>query len=95
MELYNWNFMTFGPYYILPTPFDPRLLERVACAVAKQAAKSKVAKNPIKDLDAYSAYLNQITVQEETLNADPETPALVSEPTYEQSINTGAESIIG
>lgn len=49
--------MNFGPYYILPTPFDPRLLERVACAVARKASKTKVAKNPIKDFDAYSAYL--------------------------------------
>lgn len=82
--------MTYGPYYILPTPFDPRLLERVACTVAKQAAKSKIAKNPIKDFDAYSAYLNQITVKEETLNADPEKTE--SEHTYQPS-NADAESI--
>lgn len=37
----------FGPQYIVPTPFDPRLMERVACAVAKAAEESGVAKTPI------------------------------------------------
>lgn len=90
-EIYQWDFMQFGPYYILPTPFDPRLLERVACAVAKTASNTKVAKNPIKDFEAYGDYLSQITVQEETHNADPETP-LLTEPN--DTLND-EESIVG
>lgn len=87
-DIYNWKVMNFGPYYIVPTPYDPRLLERVSCAVARKAAETGVAKNPIKDYDSYGAYLNQITVQEENCNADPETPTPSN-----QSRN--AESIIG
>lgn len=37
----------YGRDYVVPTPFDPRLMERVACAVAEAAAESGVAKNPI------------------------------------------------
>lgn len=47
----------FGPDYILPTPFDPRLLEKVACNVATVAGNTGVAKNPIKDMTSYKAYL--------------------------------------
>jgi len=43
----------FGREYIVPTPFDPRLLERVACAVAKAAEESGVAKNHIINFDTY------------------------------------------
>jgi malate dehydrogenase (oxaloacetate-decarboxylating)(NADP+) len=47
----------FGREYIVPTPFDPRLMERVACAVVQAAAKSGVAKCPITDMDAYKQSL--------------------------------------
>jgi len=43
----------FGRDYVVPTPFDPRLMERIAVAVAKAAASTGVAKNPIEDYDAY------------------------------------------
>ena len=46
---------TFGPEYLIPTPFDPRLIAYVAPAVAKAAADSGVAKRPIADLAAYAA----------------------------------------
>ncbi|MFA6123674.1 MAG: NADP-dependent malic enzyme [Sphingomonas sp.] len=44
---------TFGPDYIIPAPFDPRLMEIVPVAVAKAAMDSGVATKPILDLEAY------------------------------------------
>ncbi|HEX7872171.1 MAG TPA: NADP-dependent malic enzyme [Sphingobium sp.] len=44
---------SFGPDYIIPAPFDPRLMEVVSLAVAKAAIDSGVAQKPIEDLDAY------------------------------------------
>ncbi len=44
---------TFGPEYLIPKPFDPRLMMRIAPAVAKAAADSGVAQRPVTDLDAY------------------------------------------
>ncbi|MES1179975.1 MAG: phosphate acyltransferase, partial [Hyphomicrobium sp.] len=49
---------TFGPGYIIPAPFDPRLLPHVSAAVAKAAMDSGVARNPIVDMDGYVARLN-------------------------------------
>ncbi|WP_257624928.1 NADP-dependent malic enzyme [Variovorax boronicumulans] len=45
--------LTFGPEYLIPKPFDPRLMMKIAPAVAKAAAESGVAMRPITDLDAY------------------------------------------
>jgi malate dehydrogenase (oxaloacetate-decarboxylating)(NADP+) len=45
--------LNFGPEYLIPKPFDPRLMMRIAPAVAKAAAASGVAARPIADLDAY------------------------------------------
>ncbi|MFC4293391.1 NADP-dependent malic enzyme [Sphingorhabdus arenilitoris] len=47
----------FGRDYIIPSPFDPRLMEIVASAVAKAAMDSGVAQKPIADMDAYRATL--------------------------------------
>ena len=47
----------FGREYIIPSPFDPRLMEVVASAVAEAAMKSGVAQKPIADMDAYRAQL--------------------------------------
>lgn len=44
---------SFGPEYIIPAPFDPRLMELVPSAVAKAAMDSGVATKPILDMDAY------------------------------------------
>ncbi|MDZ4741091.1 MAG: NADP-dependent malic enzyme [Alphaproteobacteria bacterium] len=44
----------FGPDYIIPVPFDPRLISRVPVAVAKAAMASGVAQKPIADLDRYA-----------------------------------------
>ncbi|HUG25970.1 NADP-dependent malic enzyme [Piscinibacter sp.] len=45
--------LSFGPEYLIPKPFDPRLMMKIAPAVAKAAADSGVALRPIEDLDAY------------------------------------------
>jgi malate dehydrogenase (oxaloacetate-decarboxylating)(NADP+) len=51
--------MAFGPDYLIPNPFDPRLVVRIASAVAKAAMKSGVATQPITDVNQYTASLNQ------------------------------------
>ncbi len=45
--------LSFGPDYIIPKPFDPRLIVKIAPAVAKAAMDSGVATRPIHDFDAY------------------------------------------
>ena len=45
--------LSFGPEYLTPKPFDPRLMTKIAPAVAKAAAASGVAQRPITDMDAY------------------------------------------
>ena len=49
--------LRYGPGYIIPTPFDPRLISTVPPAVAKAAADSGVARKPIEDLTAYAESL--------------------------------------
>ena len=49
--------LAFGPEYLIPKPFDPRLMMKIAPAVAQAAADSGVARRPITDLDAYRAKL--------------------------------------
>ncbi len=51
--------MEFGPEYLIPKPFDSRLILRIAPAVAKAAAESGVATRPIADIDAYRQSLTQ------------------------------------
>jgi malate dehydrogenase (oxaloacetate-decarboxylating)(NADP+) len=45
--------LAFGPQYLIPKPFDPRLMMKIAPAVAQAAADSGVALRPIRDMDAY------------------------------------------
>ena len=49
--------LAFGPEYLIPKPFDPRLMMKIAPAVAKAAADSGVALRPIADMDAYREQL--------------------------------------
>jgi malate dehydrogenase (oxaloacetate-decarboxylating)(NADP+) len=49
---------SYGPDYIIPVPFDPRLISRVSSAVAEAAMKSGVARRPIKDMEAYRNQLS-------------------------------------
>ncbi|HCQ64757.1 MAG TPA: NADP-dependent malic enzyme [Rhodobacteraceae bacterium] len=50
---YQGEQMSFGPDYLIPKPFDPRLVGIVACSVARAAMASGVATRPIEDLPAY------------------------------------------
>jgi len=54
---YGVTSMSFGRNYIIPKPFDPRLISRVPLAVAKAAVKSGVSKKPIKDWNKYKENL--------------------------------------
>ena len=58
-QAYPGKTLEFGPEYIIPTPFDKRLLPHVASAVAEEAAKCGVAERPIKDLNAYRESLKK------------------------------------
>ncbi|MCA8868410.1 MAG: NADP-dependent malic enzyme [Rhodobacteraceae bacterium] len=55
---YQGETMRFGPDYLIPKPFDPRLIGVVASAVARAAMESGVASRPIADLKAYKADLD-------------------------------------
>ena len=55
--------LNFGPDYIIPTPFDPRLILRIAPAVAEAAVRSGVATRPITDIAAYRASLERYIYQ--------------------------------
>jgi malate dehydrogenase (oxaloacetate-decarboxylating)(NADP+) len=54
---YGTEDMHFGPEYLIPKPFDPRLIMKIAPAVAEAAMASGVATRPIADLDAYRQQL--------------------------------------
>jgi malate dehydrogenase (oxaloacetate-decarboxylating)(NADP+) len=56
----------FGPDYLIPRAFDPRLITNLAPAVAKAAMDSGVARRPIKDFDAYRAHLTRFVYQSGT-----------------------------
>ncbi len=76
---YGGTAPVFGPDYIIPRPFDPRLILEIAPAVARAAMESGVARRPIKDFDAYRRELEQFVFRSgslmrpvfETAAADP------------------------
>jgi malate dehydrogenase (oxaloacetate-decarboxylating)(NADP+) len=55
---YQGNRPKFGPNYIIPVPFDPRLISAIPIAVAKAAMETGVARKPILDLDKYAQELS-------------------------------------
>ncbi len=55
---YKGEALSFGPDYLIPKPFDPRLMSVVASAVARAAMDSGVARRPLADLEAYKERLN-------------------------------------
>ena len=65
----------FGPEYLIPRPFDPRLLTMLAPAVAKAAADSGVAQRPVADLAAYKEKLGQFIYR----------TSLMMKPVYERA----------
>lgn len=58
-EVYGEESLTFGPNYLIPKPFDPRLITLIAPAVAQAAMDSGVATRPITDMSAYHEKLTQ------------------------------------
>ncbi|KAG0011744.1 hypothetical protein BGZ81_002010 [Podila clonocystis] len=64
---YGFEDLSFGPQYLIPKPFDPRLLVKIAPAVAQAAQASGVAIRPIEDLEAYRQHLQQFVYQSGTL----------------------------
>jgi malate dehydrogenase (oxaloacetate-decarboxylating)(NADP+) len=58
-QAYGNQQVSFGPEYLIPRPFDPRLIVKIAPAVAKAAMASGVATDPIKDFPAYLQKLNE------------------------------------
>ena len=73
--VYGGEDLQFGPEYLIPKPFDPRLLGIVAPAVAKAAMDTGVAARPIEDMAAYR----------EELNASVYRSSLVMRPVFEQA----------
>ncbi|MBA4255644.1 MAG: NADP-dependent malic enzyme [Polaromonas sp.] len=60
---YQGQELSFGPDYLIPKPFDTRLILRIAPAVAQAAADSGVAARPITDMDAYRESLGRFVYQ--------------------------------
>ncbi|HEX4943152.1 MAG TPA: phosphate acyltransferase, partial [Usitatibacteraceae bacterium] len=56
---YQQKEVSFGREYLIPKPFDPRLIVKIAPAVAKAAMDSGVATSPIRDFEAYAQRLNE------------------------------------
>jgi malate dehydrogenase (oxaloacetate-decarboxylating)(NADP+) len=56
---YGISNLSFGPEYLIPKPFDPRLMIKIAPAVAKAAEEAGVASRPVKDMQAYIDHLQQ------------------------------------
>jgi malate dehydrogenase (oxaloacetate-decarboxylating)(NADP+) len=58
-QAYGEKVANFGPEYLIPKPFDPRLIVKIAPAVAEAAMESGVATRPIKDFEAYRDSLDE------------------------------------
>lgn len=66
VSAYGSNAGAFGPNYLIPRPFDPRLITKIAPAVARAAMEAGVATRPIVDMDAYSTQLQQFVYRSGT-----------------------------
>jgi malate dehydrogenase (oxaloacetate-decarboxylating)(NADP+) len=66
-SVYGIENLSFGPEYLIPKPFDPRLITVIAPAVARAAMEDGVATRPIKDFDAYRNQLQQFVYHSGTL----------------------------
>ena len=72
---YGGELPTFGPDYLIPRPFDPRLLVELSSAVAQAAMDSGVATRPLADMDAYREQLSQFIYR----------TSLLMKPVYERA----------
>ncbi|HTV71834.1 MAG TPA: NADP-dependent malic enzyme [Rhizobiaceae bacterium] len=81
---YSGETPTFGPDYLIPSPFDPRLILRIAPAVAKAACESGVAARPIEDWPAYLDRLNRFVFKS----------GLVMKPVFSAAKTSSAKRVI-
>jgi len=58
-EAYNGKELKYGKEYLIPVPFDPRLIETIPVAIAKAAMDSGVARKPIHNIDKYKEFLRE------------------------------------
>jgi len=80
---YQGEQLTFGADYLIPKPFDPRLIGVVASAVAKSAIESGVATRPLEDLQAYRDKLDQSVYRS----------ALIMRPVFEAAATTSRKIV--
>lgn len=64
---YGIQDLSFGAQYLIPKPFDPRLIVKIAPAVARAAMAAGVATRPIEDMDAYQQHLQQFVYHSGTI----------------------------
>ncbi|PWJ85966.1 malate dehydrogenase (oxaloacetate-decarboxylating)(NADP+) [Pseudaminobacter salicylatoxidans] len=83
-KAYSGETPTFGPDFLIPSPFDPRLILRIAPAVAKAACDSGVATRPIEDFPAYLDRLNRFVFRS----------GLVMKPVFSAAKASGAKRVI-
>ena len=81
---YSGETPTFGPDFLIPSPFDPRLILRIAPAVAKAACESGVAQRPIEDWAAYLDRLSRFVFRS----------GLVMKPVFSAAKNAAAKRVI-
>ena len=74
----------FGPDFLIPSPFDPRLILRIAPAVARAAAESGVASRPIEDMETYIDRLNRFVFRS----------GLIMKPVFSAAKNASAKRVI-
>jgi len=108
---YSGRQLRYGQEYIIPVPFDPRLIVAVPSRVAEAAIKSGVAQRPIKDMDAYrtelSARLDPIAASMQLIHAqvranpqrvvfsEGEEPAVIRAALSYRNMGYGAPVLIG
>ncbi|WP_011580875.1 MULTISPECIES: NADP-dependent malic enzyme [Chelativorans] len=81
---YSTETPVFGPDFLIPSPFDPRLILRIAPAVAKAAMESGVATRPIEEMDAYLDRLNRFVFRS----------GLVMKPVFSTAKQIGRKRVI-
>ncbi|MBX3529708.1 MAG: NADP-dependent malic enzyme [Rhizobiaceae bacterium] len=81
---YSGETPVFGPDYLIPSPFDPRLILRIAPAVAEAAAATGVAKRPIADVEAYVEKLTRFVFRS----------GLVMKPIFSAAKSAGTKRVI-
>ncbi|MFP6556953.1 NADP-dependent malic enzyme [Paraburkholderia sp. B3] len=100
---YGIQDLQFGPEYLIPKPFDPRLIVKIAPAVAKAAMDSGVATRPIEDMDAYQQHLQQFVYHSGTTMkpifqlaraADPEKKRIVFAEGEEERILRAVQIVV-